>query len=879
MGVPMKKISILVALCLSVLLASCSDDKVENKAQAERHKTSAKMYQGQGQLNAAMLEAKNAIKMQPDSAAGYILLANIYNEIGAYGATQTMLEKVVKELPEVASELAQAYLENKKFRTAINILETYPAGAENSADQVRQAALVAMANIYLGDTAAYEEAIQKVKKLEGSDSELKYLEANYLLTKSKVDEAASLLRAALESEPDSIKILTLLASINVYNHKLDEAEKNLTSAISLLPKTDILTSARLQVLTLLTDTLIQQGRTSEAYTYQKVIAEASPESNAAQQRFNEAMEMYQQGKFAEAEVILNELREQFPQDKKTATLLGMVEYQKGADEKASDLFDQFIDPETATPTVIQAAALVKYRSNKMDEALELLKSATENQPNNAAILATYGLALLDRDDKSVEGARALEKSLALDPKQQRVRIALAKRYKALDQPEQALAQLQKAYEAQPLDIMVQQVYLKSLFQNDQADKVKDEIQEFKRQFSDNARGPFMEGWYFMELKEYSAAEQAFEKSLSMKSNNEKQLAYSGLAQIFEIQNQPQKAVNAWQQAITADPDMTAAYGRWYKIMLELKRDKEVINFLQGLEKAKTNWQPSVVLAQLMVNNKQLPQALTHIKIALERSNNANHVKQIAASLYQAQAMQHRSKNELGPARVSMLEAIKLYPENPDYLANLIQIELIDKKIPEAQRLLDAFSKSDKNEGARLFLQGVIRFAEEKPEEGIKLFRQSWGETPTEGVADAIYTYYQRNKEEGIALTFAGDWVEKLPQSAKANLIKAIGAQTAGDKSEAKKWYEKVIELSPNMAVALNNLAWMYYEDKDKRALSLAKKAADLAPESPEVLDTYGWILVETGDVKMGLNVLEKAASLKPDNLDIQDHLSKAKTRQ
>src|SRR5690606_19305959 len=154
---------------------------------------------------------------------------------------------------------------------------------------------------------------------------------------------------------------------------------------------------------------IQQGRTSEAYTYQKVIAEANPESSAAQQRFNEAMEYYQQGKYAEAEVILNELREQFPQDKKTATLLGLVEYQQGADEKASDLFDEVIDPETATPTVIQAAALVKYRSNKVDEAIALLKTATENQPNNATILATYGLALLDRDEKSVEGAMALEK--------------------------------------------------------------------------------------------------------------------------------------------------------------------------------------------------------------------------------------------------------------------------------------------------------------------------------------------------------------------------------------------------------------------------------------------------------------------------------------
>src|SRR5690606_5522629 len=171
--------------------------------------------------------------------------------------------------------------------------------------------------------------------------------------------------AALLTNPENLELLQLLGSINVYNRNLDVAEQHLTKALGLLPKTDIITSQRLAVLTLLTETLIQLGRTSEAYTYQKVIAEANPESNAAQQRFNEAMELFQQGKLTEAEDILHELREQFPNDKNTATLLGMVEFRKGSDDKASTLFDEFIDPETATPTIIQAAALVKYRNNQM----------------------------------------------------------------------------------------------------------------------------------------------------------------------------------------------------------------------------------------------------------------------------------------------------------------------------------------------------------------------------------------------------------------------------------------------------------------------------------------------------------------------------------
>jgi cellulose synthase operon protein C len=138
-----------------------------------------------------------------------------------------------------------------------------------------------------------------------------------------------------------------------------------------------------------------------------------------------AMELYRQGKFDEAAKVLSEIREQFPQDKNSAMLMGLVQYQQGQDQQASEIFDKFIDPETATPTVIQAAALAKYRSNKMDEALALLKKSVESQPENAEILATYGLALLDKDPTSAEAEKALEKSLALNPKQQRLRLALA----------------------------------------------------------------------------------------------------------------------------------------------------------------------------------------------------------------------------------------------------------------------------------------------------------------------------------------------------------------------------------------------------------------------------------------------------------------------
>ncbi|PTB82568.1 hypothetical protein C9933_01600, partial [Methylophaga nitratireducenticrescens] len=77
------------------------------------------------------------------------------------------------------------------------------------------------------------------------------------------------------------------------------------------------------------------------------------------------------------------------------------------------------------------------------------------------------------------------------------------------------------------------------------------------------------------------------------------------------------------------------------------------------------------------------------------------------------------------------------------------------------------------------------------------------------------------------------------------------------------------------AVALNNLAWLYYETGDNRALDTARKAYELVPDSAAVADTYGWILFESGEHQQSLVVLEKAHELDPGSREIAMHLVEA----
>ena len=65
---------------------------------------------------------------------------------------------------------------------------------------------------------------------------------------------------------------------------------------------------------------------------------------------------------------------------------------------------------------------------------------------------------------------------------------------------------------------------------------------------------------------------------------------------------------------------------------------------------------------------------------------------------------------------------------------------------------------------------------------------------------------------------------------------------------------------PTTATLLNNLAWLLQYKNDKQALEHAEKAFNLSPEDPDILDTYGWVLSESGQLDLGLSYIRQALS-------------------
>ena len=100
----------------------------------------------------------------------------------------------------------------------------------------------------------------------------------------------------------------------------------------------------------------------------------------------------------------------------------------------------------------------------------------------------------------------------------------------------------------------------------------------------------------------------------------------------------------------------------------------------------------------------------------------------------------------------------------------------------------------------------------------------------------------------------------------------------GKMDEAQSDYEAVVDSGQPNVIALNNLAWIYAESDLAKALEVSKAAYELAGQVPDVMDTYGWFLVENKKYQEGLEILGKALELAPDNDEIRSHYEQAKVK-
>ncbi len=95
-----------------------------------------------------------------------------------------------------------------------------------------------------------------------------------------------------------------------------------------------------------------------------------------------------------------------------------------------------------------------------------------------------------------------------------------------------------------------------------------------------------------------------------------------------------------------------------------------------------------------------------------------------------------------------------------------------------------------------------------------------------------------------------------PNNVPALLLAAQADDGAGDHAAVIARYRAVLNVDRSNPIALNNLAYALAPNDPDEALKLAQQAAEVAPDSPNIQDTLGWVYYRKGLYSMAVRHLK-----------------------
>ena len=147
----------------------------------------------------------------------------------------------------------------------------------------------------------------------------------------------------------------------------------------------------------------------------------------------------------------------------------------------------------------------------------------------------------------------------------------------------------------------------------------------------------------------------------------------------------------------------------------------------------------------------------------------------------------------------------------------------------------------------------------------------------ENRAEFAVRSFELRRDAGLATPTAPleRYLEERPLDHTVRSYLAQEQLASGERDAAALELERVLDAEPENFIAANNLAWTYFEAGDDRAEALARRAYELQPGNASVVDTLGWILVNTGKVGEGTNLLREAVTMSGGKAEIRYHLAAA----
>jgi putative PEP-CTERM system TPR-repeat lipoprotein len=230
---------------------------------------------------------------------------------------------------------------------------------------------------------------------------------------------------------------------------------------------------------------------------------------------------------------------------------------------------------------------------------------------------------------------------------------------------------------------------------------------------------------------------------------------------------------------------------------------------------------------------------------------------------------------LTAVRNELTAVLKLDPYYPEALTQMTMLEASSGNIAAARKHASVLQSHYPKSPAGFALEGDILLGQDNPGEAAKLYEKAFSLAPSGTAALSLFRAHYRAGNKTMAYEKMGVWLKDHPDDHRNRAYLASAYKADGRHKEAARHLEYILGKTPNNVVVQNDLAQVYSDLRDPRALPLAEKAYARQPKSAQIADTYGWILLNSGHADKGLSILRQAADLAPKDPSIRYHLARA----
>jgi cellulose synthase operon protein C len=904
-----------LVLATTVAIVVCaSADAKESPAPI----TTAEQYLAKGDLKAAEIELKNAVRGSPQDPALRTQLASVYLRLGDAAAAEREARAAAERGGEEADYLpilADALVRQYKFDVVRDLIR--PGDRTPALEsEVRTALGTAAASQRDHDRA--DTMLREAIRLDPSAVRPK-IQLAQLLNAKNPEEADKLIEEAIAADPHSAETLAVRGEMLRARGDSDAALRLFGQALQLDP-------GNLKAILGRADANLARGEFTAADADLDPILLAAPDNFMA--NYLRGLEQVKQQQYASADRTFDHISEVFRVFPAGYYFQGATKFALGQYDKAEPILVKYLDSAPDDRRAVWLLAIAALKQNGAHRATEYIKLLLDKVPADVATLTLLGNAYL-ADRKPDLALQQFEQAAALDPENPTIKTNLAISVIDAGQTERGLAQLEQLFARETGAAVTGPTLVLSELRAGRVATAAEVAVALLQHDADNPLYLTLLGEVRAAQQDDVGAETAFRAALS--HDPEFAPATRDLAQLYRASGRDGDARKVYVDRLAKNADdVTARLGlaeiaiaqrKWSDAIEHLNHWRAVAKHdpapglkLVAVYELRADWESAKAMAIAL--GEQFPldadvaeaQGRTRLEAGDTKGALASykHAQQLAPSsvrILTRYVALLRKAGYFRDARDVLQDAVAQNPRDASIKAELIRVEAelygLDTALYEAR----VFAKDDP--GNRLYdlVSAEIYEKAGRVTEAALLLEKAIAARPSDDLPVALARLYARMGDLAKAEAVLNARLQTDPKNVAAARALAPLYLITGRPDEARRVYGDVLSQKPKDVAALLGLAdiaiaekeWpaamdylarargaapndpaaglrlvnMYLLRQDwKNATAAAGELLDKFPANFDVIDMRGRVQLAAGDTDGAISTYKRAHAIAPNSMPI-----------